>query len=128
MHYYFSKHLAGSFDDAIGRVTEALQKEGFGIITEIDLKEKFREKLGVDFRNYRILGACNPGMAYKAVQQEPNIGIMLPCNVLVQEHENGQVDVVAINPIQSIGAIQNDNLKAIAGEISGKLKKVIDQL
>lgn len=128
MNYFFSKHLTGTFEDAIPRVTNALQKEGFGIISQIDLKEKFKEKLGVDFRNYRILGACNPAMAFKAVQEEPNIGIMLPCNVLVQEHTNGQVEVVAINPLQSIGAIQNDSLKQIAGDISSKLKQVIDQL
>jgi uncharacterized protein (DUF302 family) len=90
MSYNISKKAEGTFDDTIIKVTGELKKEGFGIISEIDLKEKFKEKLNVDFRNYKILGACNPAIAYKAIQQEDKIGIMLPCNILIQEHENGK--------------------------------------
>ncbi len=128
MSYNISKKLDGTFDEAIKKVTEELKKEGFGIISEIDFKEKFKEKLNVDFRNYKILGACNPSLAYKAIQQEDNIGIMLPCNILVQEHETGGVEVSAINPLESIGAVKNANLQSIAAEVSGKLKSVIEHL
>lgn len=128
MSYHISKKLEGTFDEAITKVTEELMKEGFGIISEIDLKEKFKEKLNVDFRNYTILGACNPSLAFKAIEQEDKIGTMLPCNILVQEHETGQVEVSAINPLVSIGAINNANLQSIAAEVSGKLKLVIERL
>lgn len=125
MNYNISKKVEGNFNDAIAKVTAELKKQGFGVITEIDLKEKFKEKLNVDFRNYKILGACNPALAYKAIQQEDKIGTMLPCNILVQEHENGEVEVAAINPLQSIGAIHNEHLQSLAEEVSGKLKDVI---
>lgn len=125
MSYNISKTVTGTFDDTIIKVTEELKKEGFGIISEIDLKEKFKKKLKVVFRNYKILGACNPALAYKAIQQEDKIGIMLPCNILVQEHENGEVEVSAINPLESIGAVHNEYLKSLAEEVSGKLKGVI---
>lgn len=128
MNYNISKKLQTGFQEAINKVTEELKKEGFGIITEIDLKEKFREKIGVDFRRYTILGACNPKLAYEAVQLEDKIGVMLPCNILVQEHENGEVEVSAINPMNAIGAVNNEHLSSIAGQISQKLQKIVTNL
>lgn len=128
MSYNISKKVKSDFDKTIYRVTEELKKEGFGIITEVDLREKFREKLDVDFRNYTILGACNPKLAYEAVQQEDKIGIMLPCNILVQEHPDGQVEVSAINPMASIGAVKNDKLESLASEVNGRLQRVIDSV
>jgi uncharacterized protein (DUF302 family) len=128
MSYNISKKLGGTFDEAIKNVTEELKKEGFGIISEIDLKDKFKEKLNVDFRNYKILGACNPSLAYKAIQQEDKIGTMLPCNILVQEHETGEVEISAINPLESMGAVDNPNLQSLAAEVSEKLKSVIARL
>ncbi len=128
MSYNISTKVEGNFDGAIQKVTDALQKEGFGVISIIDLKEKFKEKLDTDFRNYTILGACNPGLAFKAIEQEDKIGTMLPCNVLVQQHANGEVEVSAINPMESMSAVQNDNLKSIAAEVSGRLRAVISQL
>src|SRR5687768_6892172 len=124
MSYNISKKVEGTFEDVITKVTEELKNEGFGIISEIDLKDKFKEKLNVDFRNYKILGACNPSLAYKAIQQEDKIGTMLPCNILVQEHDTGGVEVSAINPLESMG--HNASLQSIAAEVSGKLSSVID--
>jgi uncharacterized protein (DUF302 family) len=126
MKYNLSKKVEGSFDDTIKKITEELKKEGFGVITEIDLKEKFKEKLDVDFRRYTILGACNPELAYKAIQYEANVGVMLPCNILVQEASNGQIEIAAINPVASIGAAGNKELEPLATEVSLKLKRVID--
>ena len=128
MSYNISKKVNGTFDETIKKVTEELKKEGFSIISEIDLKEKFNEKLNVDFRNYKILGACNPALAFKAIEQEDKIGTMLPCNILVQEHENGVIEVSAINPLETIGAAHNEQLQSIAVEVSGKLKEVIDHI
>ena len=128
MNYSTNKKVEGTFDEVIKKVTEELKKEGFGVISEIDLKEKFKEKLNVDFRNYKILGACNPSLAFKAIEQEKNIGTMLPCNVLVQEHETGGVEVSAINPLESMTAVNNANLQAIAAEVSGKLNSVMERL
>jgi uncharacterized protein (DUF302 family) len=128
MDYAISKSVTMSFNDTVNRVSSELQKEGFGIITEIDLKSKFREKLGKDFRNYTILGACNPKLAYEAIEKESHIGVMLPCNVLVQEHEDGQVEVSAINPMQSIGVIGKPELEAIATQVSEKLKAALDRI
>ena len=128
MSYYFSKTLNLAFDKAITGVTEELKKEGFGILTEIDVKATLKKKLDVDFRNYRILGACNPPFAYKALQAEDKIGTMLPCNVIVQEISAGKVEVTAIDPLASMQAVENPALKAIAAEISGKLKKVIERV
>ncbi len=128
MEYHISKSIQGSFREAIEKVTAALQAEGFGIITTVDLKEKFKEKLDKDFRNYTILGACNPAIAYKAIQLEDKIGVMLPCNILVQEHPQGQVEVSAVNPLASIGSIENESLSAIGGEVNEKLQAVIDRL
>lgn len=128
MNYTISKKVNKDFQQAIKDVTAELQKEGFGIITEVDLKGKFKDKLQVDFRNYTILGACNPALAYKAIQQEPGIGVMLPCNVLVQQHENGEVEIAAINPMNSIGATENKELKSLAQEVSDKLQLVINRM
>lgn len=128
MSYNLSKKVEGTFNDTINKVTDELKKEGFGIISEIDLKEKFKEKLNVDFRNYKILGACNPALAFKAIQLEDKIGIMLPCNILVQEHENGEVEVSAINPLASIGAVNNERLTSIAEEVTSKLKVAIENI
>ena len=128
MEYYFSKTIAESFDNAIQKVTEALRAEGFGILTEIDIKATLKKKLDVDFYNYKILGACNPPFAYKALLAEDKIGTMLPCNVIVQEKVAGQVEVSAIDPSASMQSIENKDLQDIATEIRAKLQKVIEQL
>jgi uncharacterized protein (DUF302 family) len=128
MSHCFSKKITVGFEEALSRVTEELKKEGFGILTEIDVTATLKKKLDVDFRNYRILGACNPPFAYKALQAEPYIGTMLPCNVIVQEMDDGKIDVSAVDPLASMQAIQNPELQIIAEEIQLKLKKVIEQL
>lgn len=127
MSYYFSKKSALGFKEAIEKVTEALKQEGFGILTEIDVKETLKMKLDVDFRPYKILGACNPPFAYKALQAEDKVGIMLPCNVIVQEKENG-VEIAAVDPVASMQAIDNPKLGEIANEIRQRLHRVIDSL
>jgi uncharacterized protein (DUF302 family) len=128
MRYYFTKTIDIPFENAVTRVTEELKKEGFGILTEIDVKQTLKKKMDVEFRKYRILGACNPPFAYKALQAEDKIGTMLPCNVIVQELEDGKVEVAAIDPIASMQAVGNPNLKEIADQVQVKLKKVIDNL
>ena len=128
MSYHFSKKLDVTYEEAIARATEELKKEGFGILTEIDVKEALKKKLDVDFRKYKILGACNPPFAYKALQAEDKIGTMLPCNVIVQETDDGKVEVSAVDPIASMQAIENPSLGDIANEVRGKLKKVIDNM
>lgn len=128
MKYYFSKTIAGSFDNAVQKVTEALKTEGFGILTEIDIKATLKKKLDVDFYNYKILGACNPKYAYKALLSEDKIGTMLPCNIIVQEKEQGHVEVSAVDPAASMLSIENDDLRGIATEIRVKLQNVIGQL
>lgn len=128
MSYYFNKILDSSFDEAIEKVTEELKKEGFGILTEIDVKATMKKKLDVDFRNYRILGACNPPSAYKALQSEPNIGLMLPCNVVVQENTDGKTEVSAINPLVSMQSVNNLELGDVAEDISARLQRVINNL
>jgi uncharacterized protein (DUF302 family) len=128
MDYYFSKTLRTSFDEAVQRTTDALKTEGFGIISEINIHEKLNEKLGVAFKKYRILGACNPAYAYKALQAEDKIGTMLPCNVIVIDKENDETEVAAVNPIASMMAIHNPALEPIALEITEKLKRVIERL
>ena len=128
MEYYFSKTIAGSFDNAIEKATEALKAEGFGILTEIDIKATLKKKLDIDFYNYKILGACNPPFAYKALLAEDKIGTMLPCNVIVQEKVTGQVEVSAVDPAASMQAIENEALSDIATEIGARLKKVIEGL
>lgn len=128
MSYYFSKTLNVSFDEAITKVIEELKKEGFGILTEIDVKEALKKKLNVDFRKYKILGACNPPFAYQALQAEDKIGTMLPCNVIVQEHTEGNVEIAAVDPVASMQAIENPRLKNIAEQVQDRLKRVIDNL
>ena len=128
MEYYFSKTISGSFDNTIEKVTEALKAESFGILTEIDIKATLKKKLDVDFYNYKILGACNPAFAYKALLAEDKIGTMLPCNVIVQEKVTGQVEVSAVDPAASMQAIENEALSDIATEIRARLQKVIEGL
>jgi len=128
MRYYFCKTLTVSFDDAIDRAIEALKVEGFGILTEIDVRAKMREKLGEEFRNYRILGACNPPFAFQALQIEDKIGTLLPCNVIVQELAPGKVEVAAIDPAVSMLAVDNPALRDIVTQVRGKLQRVIDSL
>lgn len=128
MNYYFSKTLPVSFQEAIQRVTEALKREGFGIITEIDVKETLKKKINVDFRNYRILGACNPSLAFEALQLEDKVGTMLPCNVVVQEIAPDKTEVAAIDPVASMQAIGNPRLKEAATQVQGKLRKVVESL
>lgn len=128
MRYYFSKTVDYSFDEAVAKVTVELKEEGFGILTEIDVKETLKKKLNVDFKPYRILGACNPPFAYKALTAENKIGTMLPCNVIVQEISDGRVEVAAIDPLASMQAVENPALKEIASEISNKLKTVIGKV
>jgi len=126
--YYFNKILNVSFDEAVTKVVEALRKEGFGVLTDIDVKQTLRKKLDVEFRNYRILGACNPPFAYQALQAEDKIGTMLPCNVVVQENPEGKVEVAAVDPVASMQAIDNPKLRDIAGQVRAKLKNVVDGL
>ena len=128
MDYYFSKTLTGSFESAIQKVTEALKAEGFGILTEIDIKATLKKKLDVDFYNYKILGACNPPFAYKALLAEEKIGTMLPCNIIIQERVTGQVEISAVDPVASMKAIENKELGDIASEIRARLQKVIKEL
>ena len=128
MSYYFNKTLKGDFNNIIDKVTAALKSEGFGILTEIDVKETLKKKLDVDFKKYKILGACNPPFAYKALLAEDKIGSMLPCNVTVIEQENGEVEVAAVDPVASMQAIQNQSLASVADEVRSKLKKVVDSL
>ena len=128
MTYYFSKILPVAFDEAVQKTTESLKQAGFGIITEIDVKRTLKEKIGVDFRSYRILGACNPKLAYEALQLEDKIGTMLPCNVVVQEMAPGQTEVAAIDPVASMEAVDNPDLKQAAMRVQALLKQVIDTL
>lgn len=128
MSYYLSKTLNVSFEEAVTKVIEALKKEGFGVLTDINVKETLKKKLNVEFRNYRILGACNPAFAYQALQEEDKIGTMLPCNVVVQENPEGEIEVAAIDPIASMQAIDNPKLGDIAGQVRAKLKSVVDGL
>jgi uncharacterized protein (DUF302 family) len=125
--YHFSKRLDVPFDTAVTHVIEGLKREGFGILTEIDVKSTLKNKLGEDFRPYRILGACNPPLAFRALQLEDKIGTMLPCNVIVQEHNDG-VEVSAVDPVASMQAIENTGLADVAKEVRAKLKKVIEGL
>jgi len=128
MSYYFSKMLTLSFDEAVKRTIDVLKLEGFGIITEIDLKDTFKKKIGVDFRNYRILGACNPTLAHEALSIEDKVGTMLPCNVIVQDVGGGRIEVAAIDPVASMQAIDNARLKEAATGVRAKLRNAIDSL
>src|SRR6266496_3117391 len=123
MSYNNSKKVNLTYDEAINKAIEELKKEGFGVLTEIDVKETLKKKLDVDFRKYKILGACNPSMAYRALQMEENIGVMLPCNVIVQETKDGSIRVSAINPMVAMQSVDNPNLSEVAELVSEKLNK-----
>ena len=128
MSYYFSKMIEAKFDDAVSRTRKALKQEGFGVITEIDVQKTLKSKIGVDFRRYLILGACNPTMAYDALQVEDKVGVMLPCNVVVQERSAGSVEIAAIDPVASMQAIDNSALIEKAALVAGKLQSAIDRI
>lgn len=127
MSYYFSTKISGSFPEALNRAREALQREGFGIISEIDIQNALREKIGVEFRSYTILGACNPALAHEALRLEDKVGTMLPCNVVVQETEEG-IEIAAIDPVASMRAIQNEQLGEKATAVADKLRRTIESL
>ena len=128
MNYYFNKLLNGPFDEILTRLVDALKKEGFGVLTEIDVKGILKQKLDVDFRNYKIIGACNPPLAHQALQTEDKIGLMLPCNVIAQDLGDGRVEVAAINPLLAMESLGNPKLTVIAEEVAGRLQRVIDSL
>ncbi|MDF1546733.1 MAG: DUF302 domain-containing protein [Bacteroidales bacterium] len=128
MEYYIGKKIDIGFAEAVAKVTAGLKTEGFGVISEIDLHDKLKEKLNVDFRKYKILGACNPIYAYKALHAEDKIGTMLPCNVIIQELAEGKIEVAAVNPMASMKAVKNEALVWIAYEIKEKLTKVVNRL
>lgn len=129
MSYYINKTLTGiTFEEGISKITESLKNEGFGILTEIDIRATLKKKLDVDFYNYKILGACNPPYAYKALQAEDKIGAMLPCNVIVQEKVKGEIEISAVDPIASMQAVQNPELGELADEIRNKLVKCIEAI
>lgn len=129
MNFYFSKTVTNqNFEDALKNVTEALKTEGFGILTEINVKETFKKKLDVDFKKYIILGACNPHFAHKALLLEDKLGVFLPCNIVVEEHDNGEVEVSAVDPVASLSPVENKIVENIASEIQQKLKHVIESL
>ncbi|ABS68127.1 uncharacterized protein (DUF302 family) [Hephaestia caeni] len=128
MSYYLAKTLSTSFDDALTRTTEALKAEGFGVITQIDIRETLKRKVNADFRPYTILGACNPALALEALKLEDKVGTMLPCNVIVQELRLGEVEIAAVDPVASMQAIQNRELADKAQTVRGKLEKVIQSL
>lgn len=125
MKYYFETLLNTDFESAVIKVKEALKKEGFGVITEVNIHEKLKEKLNVDFKKYRILGSCNPSMAYQALQKEDKIGTMLPCNVIVQEKSENQIEIAAVDPVASMQAIENKELGEVAKQVQQMMKKVI---
>ena len=128
MSYYFSKTINGSFEEVQAKVITALKEEGFGILTEIDVKDTLKKKLGVDFKKYKILGACNPPFAYETLQTEDKIGLMLPCNVILQEVGEGRVEVAAVDPIASMQSIENKKLIGIAYQVQTKLRNVVSTL
>lgn len=128
MSYYFSKIVPGPFEQAVERATAALRREGFGIVSEIDLQRTLREKLGAELRPYRILGACNPHMAYAAVQLEAEIGTLLPCNVIVRELDAGRIEVAAVDPVASMRVVDNAQLRAIAVTVRDALQRTLDGL
>ncbi|MEO8168849.1 MAG: DUF302 domain-containing protein [bacterium] len=126
MSYYFSKTTDDSFEEVLTKVADELKKEGFGVLTEIDVRETLKKKLDVNFQRYKILGACNPSFAYEALQAENKIGVLLPCNVIVQELPDEKVEVAAIDPVQSMQAVGNPTLQVIAEQIQAKLRNVIN--
>ncbi|KXK38068.1 MAG: DUF302 domain-containing protein [Saprospiraceae bacterium] len=128
MSYHFSKTITGTIDQAKERVTKALQQEGFGVLNEINMSATLYNKLGVEFRPYIILGACNPQFAFKALSHEAHIGTMLPCNVILQQYEDGKVEISAIDPVASMQAVENEALSNIATEVQAKMQKVIENI
>ena len=128
MNFAFSTVLDTGYDDAVSRVTDALKEEGFGVLTEIDVKETFKKKLDKEFRKYVILGACNPPYAYRSLEADLNVGLLLPCNVIVYETDDNKAYVAAINPVSALEAIHNRALKDLAEEVSEKLKRVIEKV
>ncbi|MDH7482964.1 MAG: DUF302 domain-containing protein [Armatimonadota bacterium] len=128
MSYYFTKITALGYEQALMRVQEELEKEGFGIITEIDVRDTLKKKLDVDVRKYKILGACNPSFAHRALQVESRIGTMLPCNVIVREREDGHTEVSAINPVESMKSVANPQLEQIGNHVAAKLKAIVDRI
>ena len=128
MSYYIATKIAAGFDETIARVEEALKAEGFGVLTRIDVKETLKAKIGADFRPYTILGACNPALAHEALQLEDKVGTMLPCNVVVQSWGDNETEVAAIDPVASMQAIDNPDLKKAAGEVRDKLARVIEAI
>ena len=128
MGYHLSTTMDGSFDDAIAKVTGALKEKGFGILTTIDFKKAFKEKINEDFRPYTVLGACNPGFAFKALGEEEKLGVLLPCNILVEEIEPGKIGVSAMNPAEALAAVGNPNLEPMANEVQGMIEDVINGL
>ena len=128
MKYYINKTVNADFDQVVDLLKEALHNEGFAALTEIDLHEKIKEKLNIDFRRYKILGACNPTFAYRALEQEERIGTMLPCNIVIQELGKNEIEVASVDPVVSMMAVENPELDKIAGEIKQKLERVIESL
>ncbi|HCR55131.1 MAG TPA: hypothetical protein DIW27_11995 [Cytophagales bacterium] len=127
MEYHYSKKSKAPFDETITNITEALQTEGFGVLTNIDIQATFKKKLDIDFRSYQILGACNPNFAYQALTLEPTLGVMLPCNIAIQETENKEVIISAINPLETLAkTIKNEKLVEVAENVSSRLKKAVD--
>lgn len=128
MSYYMSRLLELGFDDAVSRTKDALKEEGFGVLSEIDIKDTLKKKIGAELDNYRILGACNPALAYEALKLENKVGTMLPCNVVVRDAGQGQIEVAAIDPVASMQAIDNSELKRAAQQVRDKLERVIANL
>lgn len=128
MSYYLAKTVAMTYDEALAAATEALKAEGFGILTEIDVKETLKKKLDVDFPRYKILGACNPPLALKALTAENQVGVLLPCNVVVQEHKGGRVEVSAMDPAGAMSVVGNKELDAIAADVRARLERVLQKL
>lgn len=128
MNYYMSKNIDGEFDAAVEKVTAALKEKGFGVLTEIDVKATLKKKIDVDFRKYKILGACNPPFAHRALQAEDKIGVMLPCNVIVQELEAGGLEVFVMDPVGAMAGVENPVIEELAGQVREKLTRVLEAL
>ena len=128
MSYYIARTISGGFDKTVERVVEALKQEGFGVLTEIDVASTMKQKLGVDFRKYRILGACNPPLAHRALTADDKVGVMLPCNVIVQELEPEKIEIAAIDPMAAMARVGSASLEEVAREVAGKLKRVVESV
>lgn len=129
MQYYFNKTISEkNFEAAVAQVTSSLKEQGFGVLTEIDVSATLKKKIDVDFKPYTILGACHPHYAHQALLKEDKIGVFLPCNVIVEKHKNGEIEVSAVDPIASMMSVENDSLGEVANEIQEKLRAVISDL